>query len=124
MDDKFLISQEIQIQDSKSTHPEVEALMGRLMELEPKEMADALYHLETLKEFPHILSRTPQTQKEETKLYFSQGLKHEMETIYLELAKHLRTQSGGAVDLMNAVFDFFSKTLKALPEVPHLFSMN
>ncbi len=106
----------------KST--DIEALLARLSDIEPKEMAEALCTIEFHKELNKMLARHPAVDLDLTKLFFSRGLKDEIQAIYLELAKHLRAESHGASNLMNAVFDFFSSTIKSLLKVPHFFSNN
>ena len=124
MKENWIVSIGQENAESDQDHPEIIALMERLDDIEPKELAEALYHIESLKEFPHIFTSTLSQLVEEDKIYFSRGLKQEMETIYLELAKHLRSRSKGSIDLMNAVFDFLGKTLTSFMEVPHLISLN
>lgn len=114
------------VEERDSHHPEVRALMLRLMELEPKDLAMALYHLETFKEAPY-LSRyrsNLESTKDQTQMFFSRGVKEEVEAIYLDLARHLKSRSKGSHDLMNAVFEFLGKTLNSMVDVPHLVSMN
>jgi hypothetical protein len=110
--------------ENKDQHPEIRALMGRLTEMEPRELAEALFHLESFKDFPQIFTNVSRRSQDQTKLYFSRGLKNEMESIYLDLAKHLRKRSEGSVALMNAVFEFLGKTLLSFIDVPYLTSMN
>jgi len=124
MKEKVLIEQISDHQRGEGDHPEIRALMARLSEITPIDMARALYHLESFSKIPQIFMKSPQGVLEETQMYFSRGLKSEVEEIYLELAKHLRAKSRGSVDLMNAVFDFFSQTLHTMVEIPHLISMN
>ena len=125
MKDKGLENQLVTSGENEVTHPEVRALLARLTELEPKDLAMALYHLETIKEVPYLSFHRPQfNSKMETQIYFSRGLKKEIEEIYLDLARHLKSRSKGSQDLMNAVFDFLGKTLTSMIEVPYLVSMN
>jgi hypothetical protein len=105
-------------------HPEVLALFARLGDLEPKAMAEALCHLELLKTFPGNYEKIFSGKEDQSKTFFSRGLKKEMEKIYMELARHLQARSQGSQDLMNAIFDFLDDTLSFLLEVPHLISMN
>ena len=116
-----------EIQETESpdqSHPEVQALMSRLLDIEPMEMAKALYNLESRKTFSYLYLYSPDGDEVQTDLMFSQGLKDEIESIYLELAQHLRSKSVGSVDLMNAVFDFFSETMGSITKVPWLISNN
>lgn len=105
-------------------HPEVAALLGSLSDLEPKAMAEALCNLELLRTFPESYDSFMGMGPHQSKIYFSRGLKKEMERIYMELARHLQARSNGSQDLMNAIFDFLDDTLSSLLEVPHLISMN
>lgn len=98
--------------------------MSRLQDITPKELAQALFHLEIKKELPQLYLQLPPQIVNHTQLYFSRGIKKEMESIYLELAKHLEVKSRGSVDLMNHVFELLQKTLNSLVEVPHFISMN
>ena len=111
-------------QDENHLHPEIRALMARLTEMDPRELAEALFHLESFKDFPHIFTNVSRRSHDQSKLFFSRGLKSEMESIYLDLAEHLRKRSEGSVDLMNAVFEFLGKTLLSFIDVPYLTSMN
>lgn len=124
MKENWFISVGNEIGESDQDHPEVIELMERLDEIAPHEMAQALYHIESLKEFPQLFNPSLLREGEESRIYFSRGLKQEIESIYLELAKHLRCRSNGSIDLMNAVFDFLGKTLASFLEVPSLISMN
>ncbi len=125
MKEKWLNSESSDIAELENAHPEITALMARLTELEPKELALALYHLETFKEAPYLSCYQAHVDLEQnTQLFFSRGLKQEFEAIYLDLARHLKSRSKGSHDLMNAVFDFLGKTLTSMIDVPYLVSMN
>ena len=104
---------------------EIQDLVSRLQDLCPNEMAKALITLEFHKKFSQAFrSYNAAMQQDPTPLFFSRGLKHEIQTIYLELARHLKAKNHGATDLMNQVFDFFGATLKSLLKVPNLVSNN
>ena len=103
---------------------DVYVLLERLKEITPLELAEALCILESHKNFSEASQIFSSTISDSTKLYLSRILKKEMETIYLELAKHLRNKSHGSVNLLNTVFDFLAKTMKVLVRVPHLVSLN
>jgi len=103
---------------------EVETLLTRLNDIEPKDMAEALFVLEFHKELGQVVARCTNAESDHSQLIFSRSMKDEIQTIYLELAKHLRAQSHGSTQLMNAVFDFFNLTLKSLVKVPLLVSSN
>jgi len=108
----------------KEKDNEVEALLDRLHDIEPNEMAEALFVLEFHKELGKILAKSAGPDVDLSQLFLSRGLKDEIQSIYLELAKHLKAQSYGANQLMNAVFDFFTHTIKSLVKVPHFLSSN
>jgi hypothetical protein len=110
--------------DESIKHPEVMALLGRLSDMQPEAMAEALCHLELLKTFPESYDGFRGKGPHQSKIYFSRGLKKEMEKIYMELARHLQARSDGSQDLMNAIFEFLDETLSSLLKVPHLISMN
>jgi hypothetical protein len=110
--------------EEPSKHPEVLALFARLSGLNPKAMAEALCHLEILKTFPQTYDKFLGVKDDQSKTYFSRGIKKEMEKIYMGLARHLQARSQGSHDLMNAIFDFLDATLSSLMEVPNLISMN
>lgn len=104
---------------------EIEDLMTRLQDLCPEEMAKALITLEFHKKFSGSFQAFQTAMAQDpTPLFFSRGLKREIQAIYLELARHLKAKNQGATDLMNQVFDFFNATLKALSNVPNLVSNN
>ncbi|MCC6273244.1 MAG: hypothetical protein IT572_07225 [Deltaproteobacteria bacterium] len=104
---------------------EIEDLVSRLQDLCPEEMAKALFTLEFHKKFSQAFQGYHAAmQQDPTSLFFSRGLKHEIQTIYLELARHLKAKNAGATELMNQVFDFFGATLKSLLKVPNLVSNN
>ena len=112
-----------------STEPkkpiEIQDLVSRLQDLCPEEMAKALFTLEFHKQFSQAFrGYHAAMQQDPTPLFFSRGLKHEIQTIYLELARHLKAKNEGATDLMNQAFDFFGATLKSLTKVPNLVSNN
>ena len=102
----------------------VEDLLQRLEGLCPREMAEALCNLEFHQRFagkstsfnPHVPG--------DSSIYFSRGLKKEIQGIYLELAKHLRAQNSDAHKLMDRVFEFFEETMKFLAQSPLLVSSN
>ncbi len=103
---------------------EIQSLMERIKGIKPVEVAEALSTLESHKNFSQVSSYCMASSMDQTKLFFSRGLKNEIESIYLELAKHLRDQTTGSIPLMNAIFDLFSESLKALFKVPQFLSMN
>jgi len=103
---------------------EIEALLDRLSDIEPKEMARALFTLEFHKEMGQVIACNPAISPDQGELFFSRGVKDEIQMIYLELAKHLKDQTHGASQLMNAIFDFFTLTMKSLVKVPHFVSSN
>jgi len=104
---------------------EIEDLLSRLQDLCPDEMAKALCTIEFHKKLSQaFLNHNAAMEQDPTLLFFSRGLKKEIQTIYLELARHLKAKNHGANELMNQVFDFFSKTLKSLLKVPNLISNN
>ncbi len=103
---------------------EIEALLDRLHDIEPQEMARALFTLEFHSHMGKVLAKNPALSPDNTQLFFSRGLKDEIQAIYLELAKHLKEQTHGSSQLMNAVFDFFSHTMKSLVKVQHFVSPN
>lgn len=104
---------------------EIEALVSRLQDLCPEEMAKALITLEFHKKFSQAFrGYSAALAQDPTALFFSRGLKHEIQTIYLELARHLKAKNHGATELMNQVFEFFGDTLKSLMKVPNLISNN
>ncbi len=115
--------------NSRNSEPkkpvEIADLITRLQDLCPEEMAKALITLEFHKKFSGSFQAFQQAMAQDpTPLFFSRGLKHEIQSIYLELARHLKAKNQGATDLMNQVFDFFNATLKALSKVPYLVSNN
>lgn len=122
--DRIRLADLHEIQSPEESHPEVQALMARLMDIEPKEMAEALSQLEARQEFPYLYIKSPHFTEDQDDFLYSEDLKKEIQTIYLDLAKHLRQNSEGSVDLMNEVFDFFSKTLSALVKMPYLTNNN
>jgi len=104
---------------------EIADLINRLQDLCPEEMAKALITLEFHKKFSGSFQAFQAAiAQDPTPLFFSRGLKREIQAIYLELARHLKAKNEGASDLMNQVFDFFNATLKALSNVPNLVSNN
>ena|SRR5215831_1034516 len=113
-------------QEGNQKNPiDIKDLVTRLQDLCPQQMAKALYTLEfhkklntTFRTHIHWSNQFP------TDLYFSRGMKQEIQTIYLELARHLKAKNQGATDLMNQVFDFFTETVKSLVKVPFLVSNN
>ncbi len=117
-------SEEVSTLESVDFHPEVQNLFSRLVDIGPQEWAEALLHLESFQNHFGLFLKLPLSCLDGSKLYFSRGLKDEIESIYLELARHLRSKSSGSVDLMNAVFEFFTKTLSELARSPILLSMN
>lgn len=124
MAEKSLIVEISTTHELEKAHPEIRALMSRVGEIEPKALAEAFYHLESTKEFPHLFVKNHSLRAEETQIYFSRGLKNEIESIYLELAKHLESKTQGSLDLMNAIFDLFTDTLASLVKIPYLASPN
>lgn len=111
-------------QPTPPNHPEVAVLFSRLSDLTPREMAEALCQLEILKTFPRYFASPPPGGEDQSRLFFSRGIKKEMEGIYLGLARHLEARSLGSQDLMNAIFEFLERTLHSLIKIPHLISMN
>lgn len=102
----------------------VGTLLERLREIDPNEMASALCTLEFHNQLKEFQIRTPHFEMDESQLFFSRGLKDEVENIYLELASHLRAKTQGANVLLDAVFDLFTRTLASLPRVAHFVSNN
>ena len=112
-------------QDGPKKSIEIEDLLSRLQDLCPDEMAKALCTIEFHKKFNQaFLNYNSSMEQDPTPLFFSRGLKNEIQAIYLELARHLKAKNHGANELMNQVFDFFSQTLKSLLKVPNLISNN
>jgi hypothetical protein len=108
----------------KEKATEIEALLARLHDIEPQDMAKALFTLEFHKELGTVLAKNSGTQPDQSELFFSRSLKDEIQSIYLELARHLKEQTYGSSQLMNAVFDFFTHTMKSLVKVSHFVSSN
>ncbi len=102
----------------------VEDLLQRLEGLCPREMAEALCTLEFHQHFANQASSFNPNSPGETSIYFSRGLKKEIQGIYLELAKHLRAENRDAHQLMDRVFEFFDETMKFLAQSPLLVSSN
>jgi hypothetical protein len=112
------------IEVSSAPSEAVEELLQRLEDLCPKEMAEALCNLEFYQCFA---GKTPSFNPHlpgESSIYFSRGLKQEIQEIYLELAKHLRTENRQAHQLMDRVFEFFDETMRFLVQAPLLVSSN
>lgn len=103
---------------------EIEDLLSRLHDIEPEEMAKALFTLEFHNTLGNVLAKSSSVFSDQSELFFSRGLKDEIQSIYLELAKHLKSQTYGSSQLMNAVFDFFTHTMKSLVKVRHFVSSN
>ncbi|HKY62345.1 MAG TPA: hypothetical protein VJR29_02910 [bacterium] len=102
----------------------VEDLLQRLEELCPREMAQALC---TLEFHEHLAKKSASFNPHspgETSIYFSRGLKQEIQGIYLELAKHLKAQNRDAHKLMDRVFEFFEQTMKFMVQSPLMVSSN
>ncbi len=110
-------------QETGQESPEVKALLARLSDIQPHEMAEALFTVETESQFPHIFAQVSGVLGDQSKMCFSRGLKNEIESIYLELAQHLRSKTPGSTDLMNEVFDFLKKTLVSLIKT-NIISLN
>ena len=104
--------------------PSVEALLERLQEIDPAEMASALCNLEFHNQLQGFQIKSPHFQFDETQLYLSRGLKDEVEKIYLDLARHLKARSDGANQLLDAVFELFTRTLTSLMQVSRFISNN
>ena len=104
---------------------DIEALLNRLQGICPTELAQALYTLEFHQNFSQTFSKYLQeTDPDSTTLYFSRGLRQEVQAIYLEMAQHLKANNPGSVELMNRIFEFFKETMKSLVQVPYLVSLN
>lgn len=101
----------------------VEDLLQRLEELCPREMAQALCTLEFHERFAKSSSFNPHSPGE-TSIYFSRGLKQEIQGIYLELARHLKAENRDAHKLMDRVFEFFEQTMKFMVQSPLMVSSN
>ena len=115
---------DIRNEASRKPSEAVEALLHRLESLCPKEMAEALCNLEFHKNFSNRAPAFNPHAPGETSLYFSRGLKREIQGIYLELAQHLKAQNRDAHQLMDRVFAFFDQTMKFLIQSPLLVSSN
>jgi len=102
----------------------VAVLLERLQEIDPGDMATALCTLEFHNQLQGFQIKSPHYQFDQTELYLSRGLKDEVEKIYLELARHLRSRTQGANQLLDAVFELFAKTLASLLQVSRFISNN
>lgn len=102
----------------------VEELLQRLEGLCPREMAEALCALEFHQRFADKAPTFNPHAPGETSIYFSRGLKEEIQEIYVELAKHLRAQNEDAHELMDRIFEFFEETVKFLVQSPLLVCSN
>jgi hypothetical protein len=107
-----------------SPDDQVAALLGRLQDINPADMAQALCTLEFHNKINDFFPCGAAVQMDQTKLYFSRGLKDEVQSIYRELAQQLRARAQGSVQLMEAVFVFLSKTLREVVRVNHFVSNN
>jgi hypothetical protein len=102
----------------------VDELLHRLKGLCPRAMAEALCTLEFHQHFANKTSFFNPSSPGETSIYFSRDLKREIQSIYMELAKHLQAQNQDAHKLMDRVFEFFDETMKFLAQSPLLVSNN
>lgn len=108
----------------KATHSEVEELITKLESIRPEDFALALCHLESRDRLHKIHLKSKNKNIEQSSLFFARGLQHEMKNMYLQLARHLRARSDGSSQLMHRMFDFFSKTMIELTQLPQFNSQN
>ncbi len=105
--------------------PSLHELNSCISQMDPKELAQAIYLLEyndcriTLADLPMAGG-----EKLETRLYFSRGLKSDIEKIFMAVVEHFRRMPGEASEMVDQIFHYFYQTLVHLATRQGLISYN
>ena len=105
--------------------PSLNDLHSCITQMDPKELAQAIYLLE-YNECRTSLSDLPIIQNDDfsNHIYFSKGLKNDIEKIFMAVAEHFRRMPGQASETVDRIFHYFYKTLVHLSTDSGLTSQN
>ena len=105
--------------------PSLGDLHSCITQMDPKELAQAIYLLE-YNECRNSLSDLPVFQMDglNNRIYFSKGLKNDVEKIFMAVAEHFRRMPGQASETVDRIFHYFYQTLVHLSTESGLTSQN
>src|SRR5262245_30556873 len=97
---------------SEGPLPPLRDLNSFIVRMDPKELADAIYLLEshrTLRTLPDLFS--VQSEDFEGRIDSSRGIKDNMEKIFMAVAEHFRRGPGEASEMVDQIFHYFYRAL-------------
>jgi hypothetical protein len=105
--------------------PSLKDLHSFITHMDPKELAQAIYLLE-YNQCRTSLAEIPSFPNEEfqNRIYFSRGVKNDIEKIFMAVAEHFRRVPGEASAMVDQIFHYFYKTLVHLATDQGLTSFN
>src|SRR5215831_19343852 len=105
--------------------PSLNELHSCITQMDPKELAQAIYLLE-YNECRNSLSDLPIFHSDglNNRIYFSKGLKNDIEKIFMAVAEHFRRMPGKASETVDQIFHYFYQTLVHLSTKSGLTSQN
>ncbi len=105
--------------------PPIHELNSCISQMDPKELAQAIYLLE-YNDCRGSLSDSHRSldAKLKNRIYFSKGLKNDIEKIFMAVVEHFRRMPGEVSPVVDQIFHYFYQTLVHLTTKQGLISNN
>lgn len=105
--------------------PPIHELNSCISQMDPKELAQAIYLLE-YNDCRSSLSDSHSSldAKLKNRIYFSKGLKNDIEKIFMAVVEHFRRMPGEVSPVVDQIFHYFYQTLVHLTTKQGLISNN
>jgi hypothetical protein len=105
--------------------PTLNELNSCISQMDPRELAHAIYLLEYSECVPSLARvQANSDEKLQNQVFFSKGLKNDIEKIFMAVAEHFRRMPGEASSVVDEIFHYFYKAIICLTTKQGLISNN